>query len=92
LQRINLLQSARRIDAPVYLFEGRLDHQVSATLAARWLDQLQAPRKELVWFEHSGHELNAEEPERMQQMLIKKVRPETYRPTAEASRRARGGS
>jgi pimeloyl-ACP methyl ester carboxylesterase len=43
------------LDVPVYFFEGRRDFTVPSACAQRYFEQLKAPRKSLVWFEHSAH-------------------------------------
>jgi hypothetical protein len=39
----------------VYFFQGRHDVNAPAELVQQYFDVLNAPAKELVWFEHSGH-------------------------------------
>lgn len=50
------------LDAPIFLMLGRHDHAVSPTLAARWLDGLDAPVKRAIWYETAGHMVPAEDP------------------------------
>ncbi|MEZ5769688.1 MAG: alpha/beta hydrolase [Paracoccaceae bacterium] len=50
------------LEVPVYLMLGRHDHAVSPTLAAAWLDGLDAPRKRAFWYETAGHMVPAEDP------------------------------
>jgi len=64
-----------RFEVPVFFLLGRLDNQVVATLAAQYFDAIDAPHKELVWFEESGHFLPFEEPEKFNATLIERVRP-----------------
>jgi pimeloyl-ACP methyl ester carboxylesterase len=64
-----------RFDVPVFFLLGRLDKQVVATLAADYFEHIDAPHKELVWFEQSGHFLPFEEPARFNATLIQRVRP-----------------
>lgn len=53
---INLFERVPRLEVPVYFFEGRDDHVVTATVAAKYFEMLDAPRgKQLLWFEHSAH-------------------------------------
>jgi proline iminopeptidase len=51
------------LDVPVYLMLGRFDRAVSPGLAVEWLDQLDAPVKEAIWYERAGHMIPAEDPE-----------------------------
>ena len=65
----NLFKSATKIDCPVYFFVGRKDIQTSSQIAAEYYQKLIA-KKELFWFEHSGHSVPTTEPEKMQQIII----------------------
>lgn len=51
-----------RLECPLIVFAGRHDYNVSSTLAAEWFERVEAPFKQFVWFEHSGHEIMNEEP------------------------------
>lgn len=71
---IDLLKQAPRLDVPVFFFLGRHDHTAtaSAEMAEHYFTALEAPRgKRLIWFEHSGHWPQLEEPERFQAELIR---------------------
>jgi pimeloyl-ACP methyl ester carboxylesterase len=76
ITRVNLF-SVKRIDCPVILLEGRHDINVNAELADRWLEQLQAPLKKLVWFEDSSHDVFNEEPGKTLVTLQRDVLPLT---------------
>ncbi|MFT4523308.1 MAG: proline iminopeptidase [Bacteroidia bacterium] len=43
------------LSIPVFLMEGRHDWNIPSVLAEKWLFNLRAPHKELIWFEQSGH-------------------------------------
>lgn len=43
------------------------------TPVIEYFNQLQAPHKELIWFENSGHRMDVEEPDRFQSVLIEKL-------------------
>jgi len=77
LANLDLEAQAPKLDVPVYLFEGRFDHNANAVLAERWFNQLQAPHKELIWFEHSSHSPMISEMERFNQVLAEKVLAKT---------------
>ena len=64
-----------RLRTPVFLFLGRHDYTTPSPIAARWLERLRAPRKGVVWFEHSAHLPFIEEPGRTFEALLSKVRP-----------------
>jgi pimeloyl-ACP methyl ester carboxylesterase len=52
----DLRKQAKKIDVPVYFLEGRHDVNAPTSLAEEYYKILQAPYKELIWFEHSGHD------------------------------------
>jgi proline iminopeptidase len=62
------------VAVPVFFLLGRHDYTTPAPIAERWLAQVRAPRKRLIWFEHSAHLPFIEEPGRMLQALLQ-VRP-----------------
>ncbi|MEX1140022.1 MAG: alpha/beta hydrolase [Bacteroidota bacterium] len=47
---------------PIYFFLGRHDYNTPSVLAAEYFRDLQAPAKELIWFEYSAHFPFWEEP------------------------------
>jgi pimeloyl-ACP methyl ester carboxylesterase len=55
LWEVDLRQQAARLDVPVYLLKGRYDVNAPTVLTEEYYQMLAAPHKELVWFEHSGH-------------------------------------
>jgi pimeloyl-ACP methyl ester carboxylesterase len=65
---------------PVYLIEGRFDHNASSQIAERWFNKLQAPGKQFIWFEHSGHPPYDFEPTRFNALMVDKVLAETLVP------------
>lgn len=67
----------RRVETPVILFLGRHDTTTDSKLAADWAARLSAPRKQVVWFEHSAHLPMIEEPGRTFAALLAQVLPLT---------------
>lgn len=66
----SLFQRAPRIDVPAFFLAGRHDYAVTATIAHRYFEALQAPRgKEFIWFENSSHFPDFEEPRKFQQVM-----------------------
>jgi len=51
------------LDVPAYFCCGRRDYNVPFELVVEYAERLQAPKKEIIWFEHSGHLPNFEEPD-----------------------------
>lgn len=74
---INLTVSLPKINCPVYFFVGRNDHQTNCAISEKYYKQLIAPKKGLFWFEKSGHLIPVTEPKLMQEVVIKKVLPQT---------------
>lgn len=65
----------RRIDTPVIFFLGRHDRTTTSSLADAWLKRVSAPRKQVIWFEHSSHLPMIEEPGRTFAALLQHVLP-----------------
>lgn len=55
LYTVDLRRDCLRLDVPVYFFLGRHDSNAPTGFVADYAAILQAPVKEIVWFEHSGH-------------------------------------
>lgn len=51
----DLKEHCRQFQVPVFIFDGRLDQNTPAALVEDYFALIEAPRKELVWFENSGH-------------------------------------
>ena len=68
------------LEVPVFLFLGRHDTNLSSRVAAEWFESVKAPRKRLVWFEQSAHEVLVEEPGKVFLTLVNEVRPLAERP------------
>lgn len=77
---VNLFQQVPRMEVPVYFFEGRDDHVVTAEVASRYFEALDAPRgKKLIWFEHSAHWPEFDEPEKFRRVIIEQILAENAR-------------
>lgn len=55
LYKLDLRVHYPRVQVPVYFFLGRHDVNAPVSLTEEYFELLDAPHKELVWFEHSGH-------------------------------------
>jgi pimeloyl-ACP methyl ester carboxylesterase len=60
---------------PVVMFMGRHDYTTPSAPTERWLQQVKAPYKRGVWFEHSAHMMPWEEPGKTLVSLLEQVRP-----------------
>lgn len=71
----NLAASLPEIKCPVYFFVGRNDYQTRYTISENYYKQLKSPKKDIFWFEKSGHLIPVTEPELLQRTVITKVLP-----------------
>lgn len=60
---------------PVLMFMGRHDFTTPSAPTAAWLQQVRAPYKHAVWFEHAAHMIPWEEPGKVLVSLLTYVRP-----------------
>ncbi|NLF28585.1 MAG: alpha/beta hydrolase [Clostridiales bacterium] len=75
LYDIDLRTDFAKLDVPVYFFEGRHDVNAPPSLVEEYMSVLDAPEKEIVWFEHSGHSPWINEPEKFVEELMERFRP-----------------
>jgi pimeloyl-ACP methyl ester carboxylesterase len=73
LSQIDFFTTAVKLDIPVYYFTGRHDYNTPFALVEEYVERLDAPHKEIVWFEESSHFMNVSDPGHFQDMLINKV-------------------
>lgn len=71
LYEIDLREDYRKMEVPVYFFLGRHDINAPVELVEEYYDLLQAPLKEIVWFEHSGHSPWINEGDKFVEELVK---------------------
>jgi pimeloyl-ACP methyl ester carboxylesterase len=55
LYDIDMREDYTQLDVPVYFFMGRHDVNAPTVFVEEYMDVLDAPEKQIVWFEHSGH-------------------------------------
>lgn len=75
VSKLNLLKLVPTLKMPVVIFVGRRDHWVPPETTVAYFNALAAPSKQLVWFEHSGHEAFVDEPEKFNSTMVELVRP-----------------
>lgn len=76
LESINLIKEAPKLEIPVYFMIGRYDFQnlpYEKNPIENYFDILEAPKKELVWFEESAHFPQFEESNKFNELLISKL-------------------
>jgi len=70
LWEVDLRKDVPELSVPVYFIEGRHDVNAPPHLAEDYLEKLEAPFKELIWFEHSGHSPWVDETDRLVDLMI----------------------
>lgn len=73
--RYDFLREGHTFQMPYYIFQGRMDNTTPSELIQDYYDAIQAPDKDLIWFEHSAHGPLGEEPERFKRCLREKLLP-----------------
>lgn len=72
LRDLDFATQANKLDVPVYFFVGRQDVNAMASLVERYYHVVQAPYKELIWFE-AGHGLSGENLAQFKDVMVNKV-------------------
>jgi pimeloyl-ACP methyl ester carboxylesterase len=83
LAATDLVHTMPRIEVPIVMVQGRLDQVAPGEATQRFYDSVEAPHKELVWFERSAHTSHLEEPTAFREVLL------TFRPLPVDSRAIR---
>ena len=67
------LSKYTKFSIPILVFDGRLDMNTPAELVEDWFSKIEAPYKELIWFENSGHNPMSDEPVKFKTLLREKL-------------------
>jgi pimeloyl-ACP methyl ester carboxylesterase len=78
LQEMDFRVDATRLDLPVYIVLGRHDMNNPSQIPEEYFHQLEAPKKELIFFEDSGHGMIWEEAGLFHSLMVETILPETY--------------
>ncbi len=70
LATTDLVRTMPALDVPIVIAQGRLDQVAPPEGAQRFYDSLTAPSKQLVWFEHSAHTPQYDEPAKFRETLM----------------------
>ncbi len=74
---IDFRKQATKLDVPVYFLIGRHDVNAPVKLVEEYIQVLDAPHKEIVWFEQSGHTPWVNESDEFVRVMVEKVLAET---------------
>jgi len=70
LYDVDLRVDYAKLEVPIYFFIGRHDINAPVALVEDYMEILEAPYKEMVWFEHSGHSPWISENEKFVEELV----------------------
>ena len=70
LASMDLARTLPGLEVPVVMAQGRHDQLAPGAAAQRYASTLQAPSKQLVWFENSAHTPHLEEPAKFRDLLM----------------------
>jgi pimeloyl-ACP methyl ester carboxylesterase len=77
---VDFRTQATQLEVPVYFLLGRHDVNAPPVLAEEYLELLDAPHKELIWFERSGHNPWVTESSLFVDAVVNQVLAESYPP------------
>jgi len=70
VMKINLYEHVSELTVPAYFFLGKYDYTAPSILAEKFIENLKAPLKEIIWFNDSAHMCTIEEPVKFNTMLV----------------------
>lgn len=79
LQELDFRTSVTRLDLPVYIMLGRHDMNNPSSIPEEYFHMLTAPKKELYFFEDSGHGMIWQEADLFHRLMVETILPETYK-------------
>jgi proline iminopeptidase len=71
IQAIDFRRDVPELEVPVYMVLGQYEARGRAVLAREWFAQLEAPMKETLIFERSGHRPPFEEPGVFAELMVR---------------------
>jgi pimeloyl-ACP methyl ester carboxylesterase len=74
---VDFRKQAKKLDVPVYFLIGRHDVNAPTVLVQEYYNLLDAPHKQIVWFEHSGHTPWVSESDRFVRVIVDTVLEQT---------------
>lgn len=77
LEDLDFTTQAPQLDVPIYFIKGRWDVNAMNSLTEDYFNSLDAPHKELIWFEQSAHTPSWDEPEHFVDVMVNTVLAQT---------------
>ena len=74
---VDLFQTLSAIKCPVYFFAGAKDYNTNSSITTEYYSKVSAPKKDLFLFNDAGHELLETHNDAFQDMIIRKILPQT---------------
>lgn len=68
----DFVKDCHKFEMPYYIFQGRKDNNTPSSLIQEYYDLIEAPDKDLIWFENSAHGPLGEEPEKFKKAMREK--------------------
>jgi proline iminopeptidase len=78
LQGIDFRKDVKKLEIPVYVFDGKSEVPARRDLVLEWFNSLEAPKKQLFSLENAAHSVAFEQFETLDKIMINTVLPETY--------------
>jgi len=75
---VDLFQTLPAIKCPVYFFAGAKDYNTNSSITTEYYSKVSAPKKDLFLFKEAGHELPETHNAAFQDMIIRKILPQTF--------------
>ena len=70
---LDFTEKYKKFDIPMFYLIGAHDYTTPNTLAKEYYNMVEAPIKDLIWFENSAHYPLFEEPEKFARVLVEKI-------------------
>jgi pimeloyl-ACP methyl ester carboxylesterase len=68
----DFVAQCNKFEIPYYIFQGRHDKNTPSDLIEEFYNVIDAPDKDLIWFENSAHSPMKEEPEKFKSLMVEK--------------------
>jgi pimeloyl-ACP methyl ester carboxylesterase len=75
---VDFREQVTQLEVPVYFLIGRHDVNAPPVLTEEYYEVLNAPHKELIWFERSGHNPWVTESAAFVEVIVNQILPKTY--------------